>query len=247
MMSGNFTDVSYEASLSLSCVCRNVKDLDKLYSLILELGKGLFGQGKDCFSVAIDSNRFLASFGCYIQTFMKSRLHLFLNICPMWCVEPLHQSANGQGRDLENLSLLEQNFGKGKLQVRFKRRNGRSEGFHIDQSDINFTSVSSEDELFNQINQGLLPKVQFNLDLSEKECIGRARVVLSFDLQGNGKPIQIHDSGRSLAEGKTEVTLGSSWTSQKAEDYGEGDIIYFLDSDDEMPDSDEDSDDDLDV
>ncbi|KAJ6867257.1 hypothetical protein NC652_038473 [Populus alba x Populus x berolinensis] len=163
MMSGNFTDVSYEASLSLSCVCRNVKDLDKLYSLILELGKGLFGQGKDCFSVAIDSlelacshgwraamdpscsnavgwieghgydvgysfgmaprfiNRFLASFGCYIQTFMKSRLHLFLNICPMWCVEPLHQSANGQRRDLENLSLLEQNFGKGKLQVRFKR------------------------------------------------------------------------------------------------------------------------------
>ncbi|RQP02231.1 hypothetical protein POPTR_017G115566v4 [Populus trichocarpa] len=55
MMSGNFTDVSYEVSLSLSCVCRNVKDLDKLYSLILELGKGLVGQGKDCFSVAIDS------------------------------------------------------------------------------------------------------------------------------------------------------------------------------------------------
>lgn len=42
MMSGNFTDVSYEVSLSLSCVCRNVKDLDKLYSLILELGKGNF-------------------------------------------------------------------------------------------------------------------------------------------------------------------------------------------------------------
>ncbi|KAB5516599.1 hypothetical protein DKX38_027247 [Salix brachista] len=33
----------------------NVKDLDKLYSLILELGKGLVGQGKKCFSVAIDS------------------------------------------------------------------------------------------------------------------------------------------------------------------------------------------------
>ncbi|KAL3568297.1 hypothetical protein D5086_030948 [Populus alba] len=201
MMSGNFTDVSYEASLSLSCVCRNVKDLDKLYSLILELGKGLFGQGKDCFSVAIDSDG-------------SKDMDMMLAILLEWHQEPLHQSANGQGRDLENLSLLEQNFGKGKLQVRFKRRNGR---------------------------------VQFNLDLSEKECIGRARVVLSFDLQGNGKPIQIHDSGRSLAEGKTEVTLGSSWTSQKAEDYGEGDIIYFLDSDDEMPDSDEDSDDDLDV
>ena len=74
--------------------------------------------------------------------------------------------------------------------------------------------------------------------------ITRSLLVLAL---GNGKPIQIHDSGRSLAEGKTEATLGSSWTSQKAEDYGEGDIIYFLDSDDEMPDSDEDSDDDLDV
>ncbi|KAJ6421419.1 hypothetical protein OIU84_028737 [Salix udensis] len=40
MTSGNFTDVSYEASLSLNCVCKNVKDFDKLYSLILELGKG---------------------------------------------------------------------------------------------------------------------------------------------------------------------------------------------------------------
>ncbi|KAJ6735002.1 ELONGATOR COMPLEX PROTEIN 5 [Salix purpurea] len=55
MTSGNFTDVSYEASLSMNCVCKNVKDLDKLYSLILELGKGLVGQGKKCFSVAIDS------------------------------------------------------------------------------------------------------------------------------------------------------------------------------------------------
>ena len=40
-------------------------------------------------------------------------------------VEPLHQTAGGKRGDLENLSLLEQNFGKGKLEVRFKRRNGR--------------------------------------------------------------------------------------------------------------------------
>jgi len=39
-------------------------------------------------------------------------------------VEPLHQTANGQRRDLENLTLLEQNFGEGKLQVRFKHWNG---------------------------------------------------------------------------------------------------------------------------
>ncbi|KAJ7000556.1 hypothetical protein NC653_011125 [Populus alba x Populus x berolinensis] len=165
-------------------------------------------------------------------------------------VEPLHQTAGGKRGDLENLSLLEQNFGKGKLQVRFKRRNGRvrvvNEGFHIDQSSNNFTSVSSEDGLVNQINQGLVPKVQFNLELTEKERIDRAKVVLPFEHQGDGGPIQIYDGRRSLTESKTEATLSSSANSQKT-DSGEGEIIYFRDSDDEMPDSDEDPDDDLDI
>lgn len=40
-------------------------------------------------------------------------------------VEPLNQSARGQRWDLENIFMLKQNFGKGKLNVRFKRRNGR--------------------------------------------------------------------------------------------------------------------------
>lgn len=40
-------------------------------------------------------------------------------------VEPLNQSASGQRWDLENIFMLKQNFGKGKLNVRFKRRNGR--------------------------------------------------------------------------------------------------------------------------
>lgn len=40
-------------------------------------------------------------------------------------VEPFNQAAFGQRVDLENLSMLEQNFRKGKFHVRFKRRNGR--------------------------------------------------------------------------------------------------------------------------
>lgn len=55
MGSGNFMDASHETSSSLSRVCKDVKNLDKLYSMILELGKGLVGKGKDRFSVAIDS------------------------------------------------------------------------------------------------------------------------------------------------------------------------------------------------
>ncbi|CAK7344329.1 unnamed protein product [Dovyalis caffra] len=291
MGSGNFTDVSYEASSSLSSVCKDVKDLDKLYSSILELGKGLVGQGKDRFSVAIDSilsfflgrdlwklpvrcqcfpnkpdvDRFSQSEGIIRDSMSKQISSIFWLLhsdlhevkvtsvleylsSVVASVEPLHQTAIGHRGDLESLSLLKHNFGKGKLQVRFKRRNGRvrvmMEGFHIDQLGISFTSVSSEDVL---VNQSLLPKVQFNLELSEKERIDRAKVVLPFEHQGTGKPIQIYDGRRSLTESKTEATLSSSENSQRTENSGEGEIIYFRDSDDEMPDSDEDPDDDLDI
>ncbi|KAJ6707638.1 ELONGATOR COMPLEX PROTEIN 5 [Salix viminalis] len=275
MGSGNCMDVSHETSSNLSRVCKDVKDLDKLYSMILELGKGLVGQGKDRFSVAIDSiNEMLRHASTPTVAGLLSNLRSHEQISSIFwllhsdlhevkvtsaleylssvvaSVEPLHQTAGGKRGDLENLSLLEQNFGKGKLQIRFKRRNGRvrvvNEGFHIDQSSSNFTSVLSEDGLVNQINQSLLPKVQFDLELSEKERIDRAKVVLPFEHQGNGEPIHIYDGRRSLTESKTEATLSSSGNSQKT-DSGEGEIIYFRDSDDEMPDSDEDPDDDLDI
>ncbi|KAG5247555.1 hypothetical protein OIU76_029778 [Salix suchowensis] len=275
MGSGNCMDVSHETPSNLSSVCKDVKDLDKLYSMILELGKGLVGQGKDRFSVAIDSiNEMLRHASTPPVAGLLSNLRSHEQISSIFwllhsdlhevkvtsaleylssvvaSVEPLHQTAGGKRGDLENLSLLEQNIGKGKLQVRFKRRNGRvrvvNEGFHIDQSSSNFTSVLSEDGLVNQINQSLLPKVQFDLELSEKERIDRAKVVLPFEHQGNGEPIHIYDGRRSLTESKTEATLSSSGNSQKT-DSGEGEIIYFRDSDDEMPDSDEDPDDDLDI
>ncbi|KAJ6926582.1 elongator complex protein 5 [Populus alba x Populus x berolinensis] len=275
MGSGNFMDASRGTSSSLSRSCKDVKDLDKMYSMILELGKGLVGQGKDRFSVAIDSiNEMLRHTSTPTVAGLLSNLRSHEQISSIFwllhsdlhevkvtsaleylssvvaSVEPLHQTAGGKRGDLENLSLLEQNFGKGKLQVRFKRRNGRvrvvNEGFHIDQSSNNFTSVSSEDGLVNQINQGPVPKVQFNLELTEKERIDRAKVVLPFEHQGDGGPIQIYDGRRSLTESKTEATLSSSGNSQKT-DSGEGEIIYFRDSDDEMPDSDEDPDDDLDI
>nr|CAN60180.1 hypothetical protein VITISV_011366 [Vitis vinifera] len=163
-------------------------------------------------------------------------------------LEPMNLSLNGQRGDLEKLSLLEQNSRKGKFHVRFKRRNGRvrvmCEDFHIKQSGINFTPVSSEEGI---INQGLLPKVQFNLQLSEKERIDRAKVVLPFEHQGNGEPMHIYDGRRSLSEGKDEKASVLSENLQTNENSGKGEIIYFRDSDDEMPDSDEDPDDDLDI
>ncbi|KAF2313783.1 hypothetical protein GH714_013371 [Hevea brasiliensis] len=270
--SGNAMCISDEAS-SVTHLCKDVRDLDNLYSLILELGKGLAGQGKAHFSVAIDSEfRLFFSF----QLFSAAAIFLAADAnyqisCIYWLlhsdlhelrvtssveymssmvanVEPLNPSASGQRWDSENVSLLKQNFQKGKLNVRFKRRNGRvrlmCEEFHIGQSGINFTPVSSED---GTINQGLLPKVQFSLQLSEKEQTERAKVVLPFEHQGNGKPIQIYDGRRSLEDNKNEATLASTGNLQRNEASGEGEIIYFRDSDDERPDSDEDPDDDLDI
>lgn len=64
---------------------------------------------------------------------------------------------------------------------------------------------------------------------------------------GNGKPIQIYDGRRSLADSKQERSVAATEKVKTDEDSGRGEIIYFRDSDDEMPDSDEDPDDDLDI
>ncbi|GAU41671.1 hypothetical protein TSUD_272550 [Trifolium subterraneum] len=136
-------------------------------------------------------------------------------------------------------SLSEKNFTQGKFNVRSKHRNGRvratSEKFKVEAEGISFSSISAED---GTTVAGLLPK------LSEKEQIDRAKVVLPFEHQGNGKPIQIYDGRRSLDESSSE---GAPISRGKNEDSALGEIIYFRDSDDEMPDFDEDPDDDLDI
>lgn len=60
----------------------------------------------------------------------------------------------------------------------------------------------------------------------------------------NGKTTQIYDGRKSLDEGKFDLQHTSA---EKEDSSGRGEIIYFRDSDDEMPDSDEDPDDDLDI
>ncbi|CAH2042480.1 unnamed protein product, partial [Thlaspi arvense] len=164
-------------------------------------------------------------------------------------IEPITQSLNGQQGNSDDFAMLDQNSKKGKLHVRLKRsRNGRvrlvCEEFRIEQSSIKFTHVSGDG---GAITQSLVPKVQFNLQLSEKERIERSRVVLPFEHQGNGKPIEIYDGRRSPNENKIETTSNSTEKLHTTGGSGKGEIIYFRDSDDEMPDSDEDPDDDLDI
>ncbi|CAN1122581.1 Elongator complex protein 5 [Linum perenne] len=259
--SGIVEDVS-PANLSAgTCIIQDVKDVDKLYSLILESGTGLVGQGKVRFSVAIDSVTEMrrhvpvSKIAGLISDLRSHDIHevkltasLEYLSSMVTSVEPLNQPHDSYVRDLGSLSL-DNSFGKGKLHTRFKRRNGRlrimNEEIRMEESGIKFTSFSAEDGL---VSQGLVPKVQFNLELSEKEKMERAKVVLPFEHQGTGKPIQIYDGRKSLApEGITEAVAGDSQSKPQEESNGGGEIIYFRDSDDERPDSDEDPDDDLDI
>lgn len=273
MACGSISSRSPEASNTVR-LCMDVRNLDNLSSFIMELGRELVGQGKGRFSVAIDSASEMirhASISSVAALLINLRSHDQVS-CAFWLlhsdlhdvrvtaaleymssmlgsVEPMNRPANVQIGNSENLSLLEWNSNKGKFHVRLKRRNGRvrlmSEEFCIEQSSMKFTAVSSEDGI---ISQGLVPKVQFNLQLSEKERIERAKVVLPFEHQGTGKPIEIYDGRQSLNESTTETHNSSSAEKvQTNQDPGKGEIIYFRDSDDEMPDSDEDPDDDLDI
>ncbi|XP_057442267.1 elongator complex protein 5 [Lotus japonicus] len=264
--SQNVTNPSHQVSLATTSY-KTVKDLDKLFSVITELGRGLIGENKARFCVAIDSlsellrhaslqsvagllsnlrshDQISSIFGLLHSDLHEERAAAVLEYMSSMVasVAPLHHSA--ERGNLEN-SLSEQNFTKGRLNVRFKRRNGRvrvtCEEFKVEAGGISLTSVSSAD---GATVAGLLPKVQFNLQLSEKEKTDRAKVVLPFEHQGTGRPIQIYDGRRSLDDNSSEAAPISSGKKENSE---MGEIIYFRDSDDEMPDSDEDPDDDLDI
>ncbi|KAI3451772.1 hypothetical protein Pfo_008437 [Paulownia fortunei] len=266
--SGSIKNLSPGSSVAVN-LCKNVKDLDELLSSILELGKGLSGDGKGRFIVAIDSvsemlrHTSVSSVAALLSNLrghdlvsslfwlLHSDLHdtrataaLEYMSSMKATIKQMVQPVDGQRGNSENLSLLEHNLRRGKFCVHVKRRNGRVrvmfEELYVEKSVIKFTPVSSEDGV---TAQSLVPKVQFNLQLSEKERNDRAKVVLPFEHQGNGETIQIYDGRKSLNEGKAEM----QHTSVEKVDYSKGEIIYFRDSDDEMPDSDEDPDDDLDI
>ncbi|XP_043700958.1 elongator complex protein 5 [Telopea speciosissima] len=252
--------VAKDSGRAAETLCKDVRDLDKIFSTIIELGKGLVGHGKIRFSVAIDlastmlRHALLPSVAGLISNLrshdqvssifwlIHSDLHearattvLEYMSSMVANLEPIAQSTNGQ---------------RGKLHVRFKRRNGRVkvmyEEFYVEQAGIKFVAVSSGNGM---VDHNLLPKVQFNLQLSEKERVDRAKVVLPFEHQGNGKPVQIYDGRQSLPEGQNDAMMltSNNKNAQKEPVSGMGEIHYVRDSDDERPDSDEDPDDDLDI
>ncbi|CAN1346257.1 Elongator complex protein 5 [Linum perenne] len=147
--SGIVEDV-WPANLSAgTCIIQDVKDVDKLYSLILDSGTGLVGQGKVRFSVAIDSvtemrrhvpvskiaelisdlrshDQISSIFWLLHSDIHEVKLTASLEYLSsmVTSVEPLNQPHDSYVRDLGSLSL-DNSFGKGKLHTQFKRRNGR--------------------------------------------------------------------------------------------------------------------------
>ncbi|GAB2238197.1 hypothetical protein Droror1_Dr00016099 [Drosera rotundifolia] len=250
-------------------VYRDVRNLDKLLNEVVELGKGLVGQGKDRFCVAIDSVSemlrhaslssvagLLNSLRNHVQvssTFwmVHSDLHDMQTISALEyassivaSVESFTGIRNARNVNPEAISLTEQSALKGRFHVRAKRRNGRVklilEKFEVKEAGIAFMPVSSDGA---SAVSALLPKVQFNLQLSEKEQIDRSKVVLPFEHQEKTKAEQIYDGRRSLLQSKNDK--GSNEKPIVAEVSGRGQILYVRDSDDEPTDSDEDRDDDL--
>ncbi|KAI3976564.1 hypothetical protein MKX01_008422 [Papaver californicum] len=100
-------------------------------------------------------------------------------------LEPMTVAAKEQRSDSESIFSLKQYSRKGKFHLRLKRRNGRvkvlSEEFHVEQAGIKFAVYSLTNDI---VSQSLLPKVQFNLQLSEKERSDRENFVLPFEHQG---------------------------------------------------------------
>ncbi|KAL6529922.1 hypothetical protein OROMI_028567 [Orobanche minor] len=267
--SGSIENPSSESPITVN-VCKNVKDLDVLLSSVLELGKELSVDGRRRFVVAIDSVSDMlrhASVSPVAALLSDLRSHDEVSSLFWLLHSDLHetrataaleymssmkatikqmvQPVDGNMSNPQNISLKEHNLRRGKMSVHAKRRNGRVrmmfEEVSADKSGIRFTSASSEDEI---AAQSLVPKVQFNLQLSEKERNDRAKVILPFEHQGDGRAIEIYDGRKSnLNDGKTEIQPTCSQNSESSR----GEIIYFRDSDDEMLDSDEDPDDDLDI
>ncbi|RWR91790.1 hypothetical protein CKAN_02096400 [Cinnamomum micranthum f. kanehirae] len=119
---------------------KDVGNMEKLFTSIVDIGRGVAGPSKVRFSVAIDS------------------VSAMLRHATLGSVSGLISKLRSHGMQLYS-----------------------SEEFHMEQSGIKFLSVSLEKLM---VNQNLVPKVQFNLHLSEKERVDKAKVVLPFEHQG---------------------------------------------------------------
>lgn len=136
----------------------------------------------------------------------------------------------------------------GILGIRQKRRSGRVrevvEEFKVEGFEVNF-SPSPQLTQVETVGKTTLPRVQFNLQLTDKEREDRAKVILPFEHQGDGKEFLIYDGRADVRTSQFNAGIVKDLAKTISSETGE--VHYLRDSDDERPDSDEDPDDDLDI
>ncbi|KAJ4755724.1 Elongator complex protein 5 [Rhynchospora pubera] len=257
----------------------NLNHLPHFLSSILHLAKDLGAQGHERVTVAIDSVTHMlrhAPLPSVLQLLTNLRCHEKISSL-FWLIhtdlhepkvissfeyistmiaslQPIVQLPDYANANISaSITSLEENYSKAKFNLRLKRRNGRvkllCEELLIEQGSVKFSSVPSVSSV---VAQNLIPKVQFNIQLSDKERMDRANVVLPFEHQGNGQNIEIYDGRRSLSESQNDpssIKIGGLSEQKRSNNNKseKGEIHYIRDSDDEQPDSDEDPDDDLDI
>ncbi|KAJ3680837.1 hypothetical protein LUZ60_015326 [Juncus effusus] len=245
-------------------VLNNVKDVDGIFKSILDLTTGSGGDSKTRFAVAFDSvNNMLrhSSLRSVSSLLINLRSHERISCLFYLMHSDLHEpkftasleyistmiaTLENQNSDNNNILFMEQNYSKANFNARLKKRNGRvkllCEEMCIEQNGVKFNPIITD--INTVVTQTIIPKVQFNLQLSEKEKLDRANVVLPFEHQGKGENIQIYDGRKSLSDNQINVHNNNNKNTNNSE---KGEIHYLRDSDDERPDSDEDPDDDLDI
>ncbi|XP_024518756.1 elongator complex protein 5 isoform X1 [Selaginella moellendorffii] len=242
----------------------DVRKLSSLFSKIHEAGKVFADkQPKGRFAVAIDSLTFfmrhhslaaVSSFICQLRALDSVSAILWFTdggLHQARVLDALEYNATATAFVEPQLDFLDTR-GAGRLRIRHKRRNGRVsekvDEFRVEVGRFNFfpvelgTKVDNVDAIHKVVELSFFSEahgfvwhvqVQFRLHLSDKEVEDRSRVRLPFEHQGDGQEVRIYDGRQSEAGVETKSSSGS--------------IHYLRDSDDEMPDSDEDPDDDLDI
>ncbi|XP_024375976.1 elongator complex protein 5 [Physcomitrium patens] len=257
-------------------VCHDVTNLTSLLAYVLDSGQAAVdNRATERFVVLIDSVSVLLRYHTLpaLTSFLSALRSCGQVSAVLWLVHAdLHESRVVASIEYLSTTVIHVepqlqlpseakilNLRRGRIRVRTKKRNGRVreqvEEFFIELVGVNFSPVTLVKDMNPPtVMKTTTPKVQFNLDLSEKEREDRSKVILPFEHQGDGREAHIYD-GRPDPVDSQFRKLGLSRNPSKDNDSQNlgssqgvvGEIHYLRDSDDERPDSDEDPDDDLDI
>lgn len=197
-------------------VYRNIRSMDGLSSLILELGlDSVEARSSARFTVFFDSVSVLLRYHSLTMVMLLlSALRCHDQVAGLcWLIHAdLHEPQITKSFEyVSSVTVAVEPYTDaegervegGLVRVRQKRRNGRvreqAERFYFSARGLSFGPV----EKFEPVESGsgkvtVATKVQFNLALTEKELEDRSKVILPFEHQGNGLEGKIYDGRANI-------------------------------------------------